>query len=269
VDEKAPEESAAEQWLRRNMTWLVLVVALVAIVLPRVSPYQPLNDYLNVFQRLSEWILEKLQSLFADYGYYVVFFGVLAENSMLLGFLVPGTIILMLAGLSAQNGSINLPLVIALAIAAAWLGDTISYFIGRTGWTRAVQRTSMGPMIEKVREPMETNRRWIILGYHFAGYSRAVGPIAAGIFRIRYRHWAPLDYTGATAWVLLYVAIGVVIGMFGVKFGDTKQMARLIELLFTALLVGAIAVMIWRALRQREADARREPDAIAAAADDE
>ncbi len=272
MDDKARDDSAVEQWLRRNMTWLVLVVALIAIVLPRVSPYQPLNDYLNVFQRLSQWILDKLQSLFADYGYYVVFFGVLAENSMMLGLLVPGTIILMLAGLSAQNGSINLPLVFVLAVAAAWLGDTLSYGIGRLGWTRAIQRTSMGPMIEKVRGPMETNQRWIILGYHFAGYSRAVGPIAAGSFRIRYRTWAPLDYAGATLWVLVYLTIGVVIGMFGVKFGDTKQMARLVELLFTAVLVVAIGITVWRTLRQQraqEAQPDARPGSVVVASEDE
>ena len=40
------------------------------------------------------------------------------------------------------------------------------------------------------------NSVWIILGYHFAGYSRVVGPVAAGLFQIPYRRWAPLDYAG-------------------------------------------------------------------------
>ncbi|MBF6600419.1 MAG: DedA family protein [Dehalococcoidia bacterium] len=251
--QRAPgEESAAADWIQRNMTWLVLVGALVLILLPRLSPFQGLNEYLNVFQRLSEWILGRLQALFKDYGYYVVFFGVLAENSVLLGLLVPGTIVLILAGLSAQNGSINLPLVIALGVAAALLGDTISYQIGRMGWTRVLDRFGMSEMIEKVRGPMESNRRWIILAYHFAGYSRAVGPIAAGIFKIPFRKWAPFDYSGATVWVLAYVMIGVVLGISGVKFDDTKRMARLIEIFFTGLLVVALVVTVWRSIRAQE-----------------
>jgi len=258
VDETPEEQSAAAAWIQRNMSWLVLVLALVLLILPRLSPFQPLNDYLNVFQRLSEWLLGRVEHLFKDYGYYVVFFGVLAENSMFLGFLVPGTIILMLAGLSAENGSISLPIVIALGIAAALIGDTISYQVGRMGWTKVFDRGSIGEMIEKVRGPMESNRRWIIIGYHFAGYSRAVGPAAAGIFRIPFRHWAPLDYAGATLWVFVYVAIGVVVGLFGVQFGDTKRMARLVELLFMALLVAALGVTIWRALRRQQATERRD-----------
>jgi membrane protein DedA with SNARE-associated domain len=240
------------------MSWLVLVFALALLVLPRLSPFQPLNDYLNVFQRLSEWILARVEHLFKDYGYYVVFFGVLAENSMFLGFLVPGTIILMLAGLSAQNGSISLPIVIVLGIAGALIGDTVSYQIGRMGWTKVFDRAGMGDMIEKVRGPMESNRRWIIIGYHFAGYSRAVGPAAAGIFRIPFRSWAPLDYVGATVWVLVYVAIGVVVGLFGVQFGDTKKMTQLVEFLFMVLLAGALAVTVWRALRKQDTAAASE-----------
>ena len=258
MDDAREEESAAAAWIRRNMSWLVLVFALALLVLPRLSPFQPLNDYLNVFQRLSEWILGRVERLFKDYGYYVVFFGILAENSMFLGFLVPGTIILMLAGLSAENGSINLPIVIALGIVAALIGDTVSYQIGRMGWTRVFDRAGMGDMIEKVRGPMESNRRWIIIGYHFAGYSRAVGPAAAGIFRIPFRNWAPLDYAGATVWVLVYVAIGVIVGLFGVQFGDTKRMTQLVELLFMVLLIVALGVTVWRALR-KQASAAEEP----------
>ncbi len=262
------EESAAAEWIQRNMTWLVLVGALILILLPRLSPWQGLNNDLNVFQRLSAWILARLQSLFKDYGYYVVFFGVLAENSMMLGLLVPGTIVLILAGLSAQNGSINLPLVIALGVVAAVIGDTVSYQIGRLGWTRMFDRFGLSEMIEKVRGPMESNRRWIILAYHFAGYSRAVGPIAAGIFRIPFRKWAPFDYSGATVWVLLYVMIGVVLGLAGVKFNDTERMARLLEIFFTGLLVVALVAAVWRSLR-RQAAADRAPGAIAVPTEDE
>ena len=57
----------------------------------------------------------------------------------------------------------------------------------------------MGKALERVREPVESNSVWIILGYHFAGYSRVVGPVAAGIFQIPYRRWAPLDYAGGIA----------------------------------------------------------------------
>jgi membrane protein DedA with SNARE-associated domain len=249
LEETPAADSAAVVWLRRNMNWLVLVGALVLIALPRVMPAGPVDDYLSSFQRLSEWTLRKLEHLFKDYGYYVVFFGILAENSMFLGFLIPGSIILILAGLSAENGSINLWLVLGAAVAGALIGDTLSYATGRFGWRKSFERGGMGKMIERVRTKMDSNRTWIILGYHFAGYSRAVGPLASGLFKIPYRKWAPLDYAGATAWVIVYALIGVVLGLFGLEFGDTKKMARFLELFFTAVIVGAIGFAVLRSIR--------------------
>ena len=246
ADEPATPADAVSGWLKRNGSWLALGFALVFFVLPYVSPFGGLNQYLQAPRRFSEWTLRKLQHLFTDYGYYVVFFGVLMENAMFLGLLVPGSIILILGGLAAENGSINLGLVIALGIAGTVIGDTISYFIGRMGWSRFLERGTMGEMMAKFRTAMEKNSTWIILAYHFAGYSRVVGPAGAGMFRVPYRKWAPLDFIGGSLWVTLYVMIGVVLGLFGLEFGDTKTMARFIEWFFTALLVVAVAIAWWR-----------------------
>lgn len=241
-------------WVRRNAQWLLLAGVVVVFALPRLSPFEGAAEYVNVFQRLSEWLLRKLESLFAEYGYLVVFLGVLLENSMFLGLLVPGSIILILGGLSAQNGSINLWYVIALGIAGTIIGDTLSYVVGRLGLTRRLADGSLGGAMERAGSSMRSNHVWMIMAYHWAGYSRVVGPAAAGLFGIPYRRWAPLDHAGAALWVTSYVMIGVVLGLFGVEFGDTKLMVRLFELMFTALLVAAIALTVIRSRRERPAE---------------
>ena len=259
MQEPSAEDSPAVVWLKKNASWIALAIAFVVIVLPRISPFEGLNGYLNVFERLSEWTLRQLERLFKDYGYYVVFIGVLIENSMFLGLLVPGAIILILAGLAAENGSINIWYVFGLAITATIIGDTISYMIGRLGWMKLIERTGMGKMIEKVREPMESNSTWLILGYHLAGYSRVVGPAAAGIFRIPFRRWAPLDYIGGTIWVLLYTMFGVGLGLAGVEFGDTKRMVQLLEFFFLGIFALAIVIAFARTARTRRTDDRGGP----------
>jgi membrane protein DedA with SNARE-associated domain len=248
--DETPAESKMPPWFGAAVRAGALVAAFVLFVLPRISPFESLNHNLAFVQRLSEWSIRKLEALFKDYGYYVVFFGVLMENSMFLGLLVPGVIILILAGLAAENGAINLGLVLVLAVAATWTGDTLSYGIGRLGWTRALERGATGRLMERVRGTMESNHRWIILVYHFAGYSRMLGPVAAGLFRIPYRRWAPLDYAGATLWAVVFTMVGYVLGVFGLEFGDTKSMARFVEIFFTGLMAVAVAVTIVRANRR-------------------
>lgn len=236
-------DDAFTRWIKRNFNLLVMALVLGMFVLPYVTPFEGLN----VFQRFSEWTLRQLERLFKDYGYWVVFFGVLLENSMFLGLLVPGAIILILGGLAAENGSINVYWVIGLAIVATIIGDTVSYMVGRLGWTKTLERAGIDKMIERVREPMHSNSTWIILGYHLAGYSRVIGPAAAGLFRIPYRRWAPLDYIGGTFWVLLFTTLGVGLGLAGIEFGDTKRMVRLLELAFLAIFAVAITLAIVRA----------------------
>lgn len=255
------KEHPAIEWLKRNASWITLSVVVAAFLLPRLSPFEGLNQYLNVVQRFSEWSLRKLEALFKDYGYWVVFLGVLLENSVFLGLLVPGAIVLILAGLAAENGALNIWWVLGLGITATIIGDTLSYGIGRLGWTRALERGSFAPAVARVRKSMESSRSWIIVAYHFAGYSRVVGPAASGLFQIPYRRWAPLDYAGGGLWVLAYVMFGVVLGAFGMEFGDTKRMVRLLEIFFTMLLVAAVVASIYRSSRHDAASAP-EPETV-------
>lgn len=243
------EESPAVSWIRNNTLLIVLAFWFVFLIVPHVSPWEGLNDNLRIFQRFNRWGIGRIEELFDDHGYWVVFIAVLLENSMFLGLVVPGAIILILAGLTAENGDINIWWVFALGMAATILGDTISYLIGRLGWMRAIQNSSLGPSIERVRERMEGHTTWLILVYHFAGYSRMVGPLAAGIFRVPYGRWALLDHTGAALWVVTFTMAGYFLGLSGVEFSDTKTIATIIEWGLFALLVVMVVVIYTRAVR--------------------
>jgi undecaprenyl-diphosphatase len=241
----------------------VLAFWFVFLIVPHVSPWDGLNDNLRVFQRFNRWLFATVEDLFDEYGLWVVFVAVLLENSMFLGLFVPGALILLLGGLSAENGSTNIWGVFGLGIAATIIGDTVSYTIGRMGWTKALERTSMGPAIEKIRERMESHTTWLIIVYHFAGYSRMIGPAAAGIFRISYRRWAPLDYLGGTLWVFAFTMAGIILGWSGVEFSDTKRIASIVEWVLFALLV---VMVLWVYGKAAGSGDVRDEDAASSAA---
>ena len=62
-----------------------------------------------------------LAELFATYGYYAVFLGTFIE----------GETVLLLGGIAAHRGYLDLPTVIAVAFAGGWLGDQFYFFLGR------------------------------------------------------------------------------------------------------------------------------------------
>ena len=207
--------------------------------------------------RLAEETAQLVEGLFESYGYWVVFFGTFLENTLFLGLLVPGVLVMLLAGLSAHEGMLSLPVVIVLGIAGTVAGDTVSYVIGRLGWHRFLARLGgerFHRWSEGLRQPI---MRWsvlFVLFYHFAGYSRVVGPAMAGVLRMPARRWLPLDMIGASLWVTAFVMEGYVLGRLGITLDSTRGNFRVFEWLLFAAFAGWIVILAfsaWRLLRQR------------------
>jgi membrane protein DedA with SNARE-associated domain len=181
------------------------------------------------YSSLLRWAADSVQDLFEEYGYWVVFFGTLSENTLFVGLIVPGALVVILAGLAAHDGTISIPLSIVLGICGTILGDTISYCLGRYGWSRFGHMKFLSDLSEKVREPLMRRGVWFVLFYHFAGYTRVIGPTAAGLLRMPYRRWAMADYGGAVLWILGYFAIGYALGIAGLSLDSTDSWFRIVE----------------------------------------
>ncbi len=169
------------------------------------------------------------RSLFEDYGYWAVLIGTLAENTLLVGLIVPGALVLIIAGLAAHDGAISPLIAIPLGIVGTIIGDSISYCFGRYGWSRFGHGEMMRDFEAKVREPIMRRGAMFVLIYHFAGYTRLFGPAAAGFLKMPYRKWAPADYAGACLWVSSYFAIGYVLGIAGLSLDSTDKWFRYVE----------------------------------------
>lgn len=176
-----------------------------------------------------------VHSLFDRYGYWVIFLGTLSENTLLVGLVVPGALVVVLAGLSVHDGSMSIPAAVGLGVLGTIIGDTISYFLGRYGYVRLAPLLGFGDFAEKVREPILRRGVLFVLIYHFAGYTRVVGPAGAGILQMPYRRWAPADYAGATLWICTYMAIGYGLGVLGFSLDSTDHWFRYIEWALLAL----------------------------------
>jgi membrane protein DedA with SNARE-associated domain len=181
------------------------------------------------YSSLLRWVADSLQDLFEQYGYWVVFFGTLSENTLLVGLIVPGALVVILAGIAAHDGTISVPLSILLGICGTIIGDTLSYFMGRYGWSRFGHMKMLSDLSDKVREPLMRRGVWFVLFYHFAGYTRVIGPTAAGLLRMPYRRWAIADYGGAVLWIFAYFGIGYLLGVAGLSLDSTDRWFRVVE----------------------------------------
>jgi membrane protein DedA with SNARE-associated domain len=177
---------------------------------------------------LVRWVADSIYRLFDSYGYWVIFLGTMAENTLFVGLIIPGLFVVVLAGVAAESGAMSFPVATLLGIAGTIIGDTVSYFMGRFGWAR-LGGGSLLDFAERVREPILRRGRLFVLIYHFAGYTRVVGPASAGLLRMPYRVWAPADYAGASLWVTTYMGIGYGLGMLGFSLDATDEWFRYLE----------------------------------------
>ena len=220
----------------------------------------PIDGYRWLVRQSVIWA----RDLFADYGYFVVFFGTCLENMVFLGLLIPGIFVILLAGISAENGLIIFPLALVIGIVGTSLGDTASYLAGRFGWKRALEHTRNVPWMDTMRGALERHPALFVLAYHFMGYTRLVGPISAGALRLPFARWWLLDFGGAVLWVTTYLSLGYLFGRLGFTLDEAEDNVRRLEWLFVGLAVAGIT--IWLLLRRR-ARRRRPPVLLEALAE--
>lgn len=226
-----------------------------------MTPLLALLDILRAPLDGYRWLVTQsvtlARDLFAEYGYWVVFLGTALENTLFLGLLIPGILIILLAGISAYQGLISWPLALVIGVVGTSLGDTVSYMAGRFGWKRALKHTENVPWMGMMRTALLRRTGLFVLAYHFMGYTRLVGPITAGALRIPFWRWWVLDFLGATIWVSTYLALGALFGRLGFTLDGAEANVRKLEWLFISLALIAIVMPIL--LRRRK---RSEPPAI-------
>jgi len=184
--------------------------------------------------------------------YVLVGLLVFAEDAMFVGFVIPGETAAVLGGVDASRRHVNLPLMILIVVAAAIVGDTVGYEIGR----------QVGPRILRVRILDRHRRRLddaqdflarrggsaVFLG-RFVAFFRAVMPALAGTARMPYRKFLPYNAAGGLLWGTGFVVLGYLAGNSYARV--EKAVGRGAALAVLALVVAAL--LIWRVRKHQAA----------------
>jgi membrane protein DedA with SNARE-associated domain len=160
--------------------------------------------------------LDNIQSLADQYGYWVIFIGVLLENA---GIPLPGETITLVGGFLAGSGELNYGLVVGSAIAGAVLGDNFGYWLGRYGgWALLVKFGRLFRIpeahLERARIQFSENApKAVLLGRFVALLRIFAGPLA-GIAQMPYPQFLLCNTTGATLWAFAMVTLAYCVGNF-------------------------------------------------------
>jgi len=182
---------------------------------------------------------DQLLAALSVYGLPVLFAVILIAS---VGLPFPVSLLLVAAGSFVEQGEMELIPVIAVATAAAVMGDNLAYLLARWGGTPFILRISRGVGGEaKVKKAESFSKRWGGTGIFFSRWLvTALGPwinVTSGIARYPWRRFLIWDVLGELFWVVVYVGLGY-------TFSDRVQtIAELLGNLAWAI-VGLVATSI-------------------------
>jgi membrane protein DedA with SNARE-associated domain len=148
-----------------------------------------------------------IQSLIDSYGYVAI----------LIGSFLEGETILVLGGLAAHTGYLDLPFVILTAFVGTLCGDQFFFFLGRRhseGFLK--NRPSWGARVAKAQKLLDRFRTPIILGFRFFYGLRTVTPFVIGMSEVPTARFVLLNAAGAFIWA-------IAVGTGGYLFGDALE----------------------------------------------
>jgi membrane protein DedA with SNARE-associated domain len=142
--------------------------------------------------------------LVRDYGLIIVFLAIALETS---GLPLPGETTLIVAAVAASQGTYSIEAVIAVAAAAAIVGDNVGYWLGRKLGRGFLQRYGVVRRFsERVLPPAERffrrhGGKAIFLARWFSGF-RIAGAWIAGFARMEWWRFFIWNALGGIAWAL-------------------------------------------------------------------
>ena len=190
-----------------------------------------------------------LTDLFARYGYFVVFFGILLENA---GVPVPGETILLAGAALARFGHLSLPWVVVVAIAGAVVGDNIGFLIGRRGGRVLIERHGGRLGLTSARLAQfdafftKHGAKTVFIARFVTGL-RVVAAVLAGASTMSWNTFLLFNATGAVAWASTFGAVGYLLGY---SWETIERWIGDLGLAFLIVLAVAAVVAIVRSRRQ-------------------
>lgn len=162
-------------------------------------------------------LIQLLSPLFTSWvGYAMLFAIVFAETGLLIGFFLPGDSLLFLVGTVAGAGHLDIVTVNIVLMAAAILGDTFGYILGRqTGpriFSRPDSRFFRREHVERTHAFYEKHGGKTIIYARFVPIIRTFAPFVAGVGKMDYARFLTFNVFGGIGWVFSLTMLGYWLG---------------------------------------------------------
>ncbi len=204
--------------------------------------------------------LDQILKDFGPWCYLLFFVIIFAETGLVVTPVLPGDSLLFALGTFAAKGSLNVVLVFVLLAAAAVLGDSANYMIGKYFGTLILKRE--GAWFLKKQHIERTHRfyekygpKTIVLA-RFVPIVRTFAPFVAGVGKMSYVRFLTYNVVGGVLWIALFV-------LGGYFFGNIRVVKENFTIVIFAIILISIMPAVIEVLREtrRKSNERRSEEA--------
>ncbi|MDP3949030.1 DedA family protein [Microbacterium sp.] len=207
----------------------------------------------------------------------VVCFIVFAETGLLVGFLLPGDTLLVIAGLLTHTSNVfgvNIWVVALLIALAAFVGGEVGYLIGHKGGPAVFERKESGLFsrknVERTNAFFERYGGLTVILARFVPIVRTFTPVAAGVGHMPWKRYSLYNLIGAVIWGFGLTMLGYVIAYIP---WIRDLVTEYIDVILLIAVGGTALVTLWHYFSERykvkkELAAGGDPEVDAAEAED-
>ncbi len=182
---------------------------------------------------------------------YVILFGVIfCETGLVITPFLPGDSLIFAAGAFAARGDLKMLALFGLLAAAAVLGDTANYWVGKIIGPKVFQKENSRifkkSYLDRTHVFYEKYGAETIIIARFVPIVRTFAPFVAGIGRMSYARFLSYNILGGIGWVAVFT-------FGGYFFGNIPFVKKNFTLVIAAIIVISLIPAAWEILKHRKA----------------
>lgn len=197
---------------------------------------------------------------------------IFAETGLLIGFLLPGDTLLIMAGLLSHSSDIAPHGVFGISVwwvalligLSAFIGGEVGYYIGHKGGPAIFERKESGLFskknVDRTNAFFERYGGLTVIIARWVPIVRTFAPVAAGVGHMPWKRYSLYNLIGAIIWGFGLTMIGYGIG-FIPGLGDF--VSEYIDVILLVAVAGTLAVTAWHYFSERRT-VRKEREAAQA-----
>lgn len=210
-------------------------------------------------------IIDTLLNWLGIYVYFGLFFIIFAETGLAVGFFLPGDSLLVVAGLFAAAGKLNLWIMLVTLFIAAVVGDAVGYLsgkkMGKAIFSRPKSRFFNPKHLEKAHTFYEKYGGKTIIIARFVPIVRTFAPIVAGAADMKYKDFISYNILGGFLWVTSMLFTGYFLGglveqmmqsWFGIEGFKLENHIDKVVIVIVFLSILPMIIEYWKSRRERK-----------------